>query len=142
MTSFRRHRLLLAYACILNVVFVFVDKNAAKRAENVRYFLRERPTSGYDEVSEDEDEDFIPSNEARDSDDRDTPEHRFFVKKTRPSAFHRERKKNFCWSTKGSEVRGRRSIRTYIPTGKNEAENITTPLETWSLQGAFQNKRD
>jgi len=46
-------------------------------------------------------------------------------------------KNNFKWS-KNAESRGRRLIRTYIPTVKDEAKNVKTPFEAWSL--LFPNK--
>ncbi|XP_071051090.1 piggyBac transposable element-derived protein 4-like [Onthophagus taurus] len=42
-------------------------------------------------------------------------------------------KNNFKWSTIAPETRGRRSFHVYLPSAREEAKNVSTPLEAWTL---------
>lgn len=116
----------------------------------MQYFLRERQVEAYDNDSEDDEEDFEEVDEIQD-DEQEADEFSDNDKENdsdfEPAVEENEKRKtisgrprtyvygknNFKWSKNAPDPRGRRSLKVYLPTAREEAKNVKTPIEAWSL---------
>jgi len=129
---------------------MYFRSKMGEEATNIRYYLRERRHAVQDEASEnesdheeieehvsgpeeaDEDSDFDADGRGQYDIDNSADFEETIGSAGRPHTIIRGRNK-YQWSKNAPETRGRRSLRTYIPTSKNVAQNVDTPIKAWSL---------